>query len=123
MTVPTGLNAAGKAAWRRALESLDESEQERLYDLAARYANAVDLADKARRDWRKAGEPLLLELGNGTAMVHPLVKVMQDAERDAKRFGEALGLKPGARRRGAKPAAVVQADIGQSPAARLRAVK
>jgi hypothetical protein len=106
----------------RAIEDLEDPD--RLYDTAARFAHAVDLADKARRRWRKAGEPLVLELGNGTATVHPLVKVMQDAERDAKRFGEALEIKPRRKaHRGPDPVATIKASIGESPAAKLRRLK
>jgi hypothetical protein len=48
---------------------------------------------------------------------------MRDAERDASRFGEQLGLKPGRMRRGPDPVATITAGIGESPAAKLRAVK
>jgi phage terminase small subunit len=119
---PEALGRAGKAAWRRAQRALaDQEDADRLYELVARYANAVDLADRARGEWRKAGRPFSKASGSA---VHPLIRAMQDAERDAARYGEALGLTPGrVRHRGPDPTAVITSDIGESPAAKLRRVK
>jgi hypothetical protein len=53
------------------------------------------------------------------------VEDQQDADRLADAvYGEALGLKPGrVAHRGPDPVAAITADIGESPAAKLRAVK
>jgi phage terminase small subunit len=119
---PAHLGPAGRAAWTRAVRALaDQDDADRLYELAARYAHAVDLADRARSEWRAAGCPFSKASGSA---VHPLIRVMQDADRDAARFGEAVGLKPGSvKHRGPDPVAMITADIGESPAAALRRVK
>ena len=97
---PEHLGRAGKAAWKRAQGAL---------------------ADQARAEWREAGRPFSKESGSA---VHPLIRVMQDADRDAARYGEALGLKPErVAHRGPDPVATMTADIGESPAARLRRVQ
>jgi hypothetical protein len=106
----------------RALD--DQQNRERLIDAINRFAHAVDVGDRARREWRKAGSPLLITHPNGITSAHPLIVVMRDAEKDAARYGEALGLKPGrVAHRGPDPVATIAADIGESPAAKLRRVK
>jgi len=103
---------------------MDQEDPDRLLDSLARYASAVDLADRARREWRKLGAPLTITHPNGITSTHPLVNVMRDSEKDAARYGEALGLKPGrVAHRGPDPVATMVADIGPSPAAKLRQVK
>lgn len=90
---PAGLGAEGKAAWERVKRSLASHEDaDLLWDAAARFARAVDLADKARREWKRMGEPLMSENPNGANGVHPILKVIQDAERDAARFAQRLRL-------------------------------
>jgi hypothetical protein len=90
---PAGLGAEGKAAWERAKRSLSSHDDaDLLWDAAARFARAVDLADKARREWKRLGEPLMSENPNGANGVHPILKVIQDAERDAARFAQRLRL-------------------------------
>jgi hypothetical protein len=93
-------------------------------DAVRRYAHAVDVADRARVQWRKDGSPLLITHPNGITSAHPLIAVIRYAEKDAARYGEALGLKPGrVVRRGPDPVATITADIGESPAVKLRRVK
>lgn len=125
MRAPAGLGAAARAAFRRASLAVgDEEDPERLVDAVRRYAHAVDIADRARCEWRTEGSPPLITYPNGITAVHPLVAVMQSAEKDAARFGETLGLRPGRMaRRGPDPVATIAADIGESPAAKLRRVK
>src|SRR4051794_37491744 len=122
MRAPDGLGAVAQAAHRRAARALaDQPDADRLLDAVRRYADAVDVGDRARREWRQAGSPLLITHPNGITSAHPLVAVMRDAEKDAARYGEALGLKPGrVARRGPDPVATISADIGESPAAKLR---
>lgn len=126
MRAPDGLGAAGKHAWERALRAIENADDEdQLYDLAASYAHAVDRGDKARRVWRQEGEQLTVSPVKGPDYAHPLLKVMDDADKLAARFAKALKIEaPGKKRhRGPDPSAVVQPDIGASPAAKLRAVK
>jgi phage terminase small subunit len=67
-------------ALRRAVAAVNGTEDcDRLADAACRYPNGITSA-------------------------HPLISVMRDAERDAAKSGEALGLKPGrVGRRGPDP--------------------
>jgi phage terminase small subunit len=66
---------------------------------------------------------MLITHPNGITAAHPLIAVKRDAEKDAARYGEALGLKPGrVAHRGPDPVATIAAEIGESPAARLRRV-
>lgn len=125
MKAPDGLSAATRAAHRRAVRALgDQEDRDRLSDAVGRYAYAVDVADRARREWRKAASPLLITHPNGITSTHPLIGVMRDAEKDAARYGEVLGLKPGGvAHRGPDPVATMVADIGESSAAKLRRVK
>jgi phage terminase small subunit len=101
-----------------------QHDPDRLADAVDRYAHAVDVADRARREWHERGAPLTITHPNGITAAHPLVAVMRDAERDAAKYGEMLGLKPGrVSHRGPDPVATIKASIGESPAAKLRAVK
>lgn len=125
MRAPRGLGTAARAAYGRAVRAIEDREDAvRLVDAVRRYAHAVDVADRARREWRAAGSPSLITHPNGITCAHPLIGVMRDAEKDAARYGEALGLKPGrVAHRGPDPVATITADIGESPAAKLRRVK
>lgn len=125
MRSPRGLSAAARAAHKRAVRAIEGLEDaDRLTDAVDRYAHAVDVAARARAEWGEAGRPLTITHPNGITSAHPLIAVMRDAEKDAARYGEAVGLKPGrVARRGPDPVATIAADIGESPAAKLRAVK
>lgn len=79
----------------------------------------MELAAGIRGEWERVGKPLLTEGSMGQLVPHPFVKMLQEAERDASRFGELLK----AKHRGPAPSAVVQARIGKSPAQRLRVAK
>jgi hypothetical protein len=118
------LSEASKAAHRRAVAAIEDLQNgDRLADAVARYAHAVDVAARARSEWRDGGSPPLITHPNGITSAHPLIGVMRDAEKDAARYGEALGLKPGrVKHRGPDPVATIAADIGESPAAKLRRV-
>lgn len=122
MKTPEKLGSAGKKAWNRALRSIEGLEDEdRLYDSAERYARQTDLADKARRAWRREGEPLISTNPNGAIGKHPLLKVIEDADKLANRLGEPLGIEAQKQKhRGPDPKAVVQPQA--SPAVKLRAV-
>jgi hypothetical protein len=57
-------------------------------DACRRYERAVDLVERVRSEWEGLGHPLTAEGGaTGKAVVtHPLVLLLQNAERDAQRF-------------------------------------
>jgi hypothetical protein len=90
-------------------------------DAEIRYEAAQDMSARIREEWDRLGCPLTTEGGaTGRAVVpHPLVKMLAEAERDCDRFERAIK----ASHRGPAPSAVVAADIGVSPAAKLRAVR
>ncbi len=93
------------------------------YDPAQRAQEAYELAYErvvlARKEWAKAGRPLVVVLNNGMEAQASLLKTLRELEVDAaKRLAEAR-----IKHRGPQAKAVVQASIGESPAAKLRAVK
>jgi hypothetical protein len=50
-------------------------------DALGRYARAVDVADRARRQWVAEGRPLVAKNPNGTDGIGVLLRVMMDAAR------------------------------------------
>lgn len=92
------------------------------FDPAERAREAYELAYArvclAREEWAKAGRPLTLEQTNHVVGIHPLWKALREAEQDAAKYLELARVK----HRGPQPKAVVQATIGESPAAKLRSV-
>jgi terminase small subunit-like protein len=95
---PRGLHAAAKAARAEALEQLADDAP--TYAVAIdRYANAVEVADAARREWERLDRPLIARYPNGTEGLHPLVSTMERLDRAAARNADALGLTPVAARR------------------------
>jgi hypothetical protein len=94
-----------------------------------RYVNAVEVADQARREWEREGRPMVGHFVNGMEGLHPLVKTMQQLERDASRFGALLGLDPvsakrvgGGAARGRPVGAVSAPDRSREPP-KLRVAK
>lgn len=67
---------------------------ERFEEAVKRFALTVDLADRARREWVKLRRPALARGGTTGKVLgpHPLIEVIRTAERDAAKFGAALGL-------------------------------
>jgi P27 family predicted phage terminase small subunit len=62
-----------------------------------RYASAVDMAARLRAELR--ADELVLHGPRGGTRVHPLVREVEKAEREAHLFGQALGLDPQSRRK------------------------
>ncbi len=93
------------------------------FEPSARALEAYDLAYErvvfARKEWLAQGSPLTVEHKHGPVGVHPLWKALREAEQDAARRLETVRVK----HRGPQAKAVVQASIGESPAAKLRAVR
>ena len=90
---PEGLGEAGLCAWGRAMRQLERTDDPDLYyEAARRYASAADREEGARQAWYRAGKVLTLVGANGIEYPHPLLKVIRDAERDAAKYGEALGI-------------------------------
>jgi hypothetical protein len=83
------------------------------------YELAYERVCQAREEWERAGRPLVIEHRNRMVGASPLLRVLQQAERDAARALEVIRL----RHAGPDPVARVRASIGESPAHKLRRVK
>jgi hypothetical protein len=70
------------------------AEAELFVDAIARFARAVDVADRARRQWIAEGRPLIARNPNGADGVGVLLRVVMDSERAAAGYGASLGLDP-----------------------------
>jgi hypothetical protein len=64
-----------------------------------RYVLAVDVAEHARCAWEAEGRPLRDSFANGMAGVSPYLKAFEQAEAQAARFAEVLGLTPASAKR------------------------
>ena len=90
---------------------VDPAEDARLaYERSRRWAAM------ARAEWEREGSPFTIVHKNGTEGVHPLWKALRETELLSDRLRERARIK----HRGPAPKAVVTADIGESPAAKLR---
>jgi hypothetical protein len=83
-----------------------------------RYLEAVSRRDAIRDAWEADGSPLLATGSTGQLVEHPYLKMLREHDLLVDRLGAAVGR----RHRGPEPSAVVRASIGESPAAKLRAV-
>ena len=106
MRAPQGLTEKGKAAFARAaarvVEVVGEDRAGTYVEAIARYARAVDLADRLHGEWVAAGRPTVERFPNGAVSGHPLIKLMADANRGAARAEAAVHLDlPSATRRSA----------------------
>lgn len=91
-------------------------------DSLERYEAAKALVSAIRERWVSEGSPLTCQGGaTGRAeVVHPLVKLLQEAERDCDRFSRSLA--PGRAAAGGRPKASSSAPDRKPPPAVLRAV-
>jgi hypothetical protein len=129
-TPPRELTALGQEAWDAAVEIIkSEPDPDRMIELARRYARWVSIADKCEAEWVDLGSPPLMHHDNGASYTHPLIKSIDEADKLAHRFGDALGLKLRAKRPGRPKTADRQPDAGSeeqeitpSPGSSLRAV-
>jgi P27 family predicted phage terminase small subunit len=96
---PRGLTPTARAAWRHVRDVLVALGEDPCFSREAlvRYAGAVDLATRLRAELGY-GE-LVLHGPRGGVRVHPLVRAIEKAEREAHLYAEALGLSPAARRK------------------------
>ena len=135
MRAPAGLTEKGKAAFARAaarvVEVVGEDRAGKYIEAVTRYANAVDLADRLRTEWIKAGRPTVERFPNGAVSSHPLIRMMEVANRDAAKceaavhldVGSATKRAPGGQKgshrapdRTAEPPRLVRpAHVGQEP--------
>jgi hypothetical protein len=88
-------------------------------DAERAYHRAVERVEVLVAEWERLGKPETASGGStGRALVpHPLIGAIQEAEALAHRLRQPVLRK----HRGPEPSAVVQAKIGLSPAAKLRA--
>jgi hypothetical protein len=85
----------------------------------ARYRDAVERREAIRAQWVEEGSPLLSWGSTKQLVEHPLLKMLRDHDLLVDR----LAVSARARHRGPEPSAVLQPSIGESPAAKLRALR
>ena len=88
-------------------------------DAERRYLEAVTRRDAIRDAWEADGSRLLATGSTGQLVEHPYLKMLRDHDLLVDRLGAVVVPR---RHRGPEPSAVVKASIGESPAAKLRAV-
>jgi P27 family predicted phage terminase small subunit len=96
---PRGLTPTARAAWRHARDVLLELGERPELSRGAldRYADAVDMAVRLRAELRD--DEFVLHGPRGGVRVHPLVREVEKAAREAHLYAESLGLSPVARRK------------------------
>jgi P27 family predicted phage terminase small subunit len=101
MRPPEGLDAAGRAAFRRAVATLAELGEppELSADAVHAYALAVSEARTLEREWRKLGASGVREGPRGGVYEEPLLRAIDRAQRRAGELAGELGLTPAARRK------------------------
>jgi len=87
-------------------------------DAEGRYADAVARRDAIRTAWEAEGSPLLTTGSTGQLVEHPYLKMLRLHDVLVDR----LAIMVRKRHRGPDPSAVIKPSIGESPAAKLRAV-
>jgi hypothetical protein len=98
VTLGVTLSAAAAAAELEARELLGD-DYERFGSAVRRYVLAVDTAEYARSAWEAQDRPMRDTFANGMAGVHPILKAYEQAEAQAARFADALGLTPASAKR------------------------
>ena len=83
------------------------------------YEAAVRRARLIKDAWLEMGEPVVALGSTGQTIAHPLLKALNEAENLADRLRQRVM----AKHPGPEPGAVVQARLGISPAAKLRAAR
>ena len=84
-----------------------------------RYLEAVSRRDAIRDAWEADGSPLLATGSTGQLVEHPYLKMLREHDLLVDRLGAVVSR----RHRGPEPSAVIKPSIGESPAAKLRAVR
>jgi hypothetical protein len=87
-------------------------------DAVGRYRDAVARRDAIRTAWEAEGAPLLTTGSTGQFVEHPFVKMLRLHDVLVDRLAHAVRK----RHAGPEPSAVMKPSIGESPAAKLRAV-
>lgn len=91
------LDSHGRFAFDVAIAQVDAMpDSDRFFHAVLRFARAVQMTEKIRREWILEGEPLTYTHHNGAIVPHPLVKMLADTEKEAMRAGRALKLEPDA---------------------------
>jgi hypothetical protein len=83
-----------------------------------RYRDAVAHRDAIRMAWEAEGSPLLTSSSTGQLVEHPFVKMLRLHDVLVDRLAQTVRK----RHAGPEPSAVMKPSIGESPAAKLRAV-
>lgn len=112
-----GLGTAGREAYAEAEAVLVEAGRPPMRAALRRYARAVDAAEAAWRDWRRAKRSTVDGRHGG---MHPALRAAQAAELDAAKFAERLGLDFEAPRRPVgRPPGSVSAPDRKTPPPRI----
>ena len=104
---------------------LDESAADDHIPGILRYGRALDIEIRAREEWDRLGQPVLMTFSNGMTGAHPLLKVMQSSAKLAADMHRAAGLGINAaayRRRPGRPVGAVSAPDRASAPPRLSSV-
>jgi hypothetical protein len=88
-------------------------------DAESRYAEADARRDAIRTAWEAEGSPLLTTGSTGQLVEHPFVRMLRLHDLLVDRLAYTVRK----RHAGPEPSAVIVPSIGESPAAKLRAVK
>jgi hypothetical protein len=89
-------------------------------DARVAYEEAELRARALRKKWEDMDCPVLTNGSMGQTIAHPMLRMIENAERHASKLREALNAKRGP---GRPPKGVVTASIGKSPAQALREQK
>lgn len=128
LKAPAGLKAAGRDAFDRAINAVEEPG--RYYDAAVVYAEAVDRHAEIVGFWKSEGCPIVA-LGGATGKVeqaHPLLAAMNEAEKSIRQAAQVLGMDPasrnklGSRGTGRPAGTALPAHMPERPSDRLKLV-
>jgi phage terminase small subunit len=98
---PSGLDSAGRSAWRRAVLVVERlgDDPELCGETLHAYAVACSRVVRLRREWMQAGGSAIREGPRGGVYPDPVLGSIEKAERWAFELGASLGLDPISRHR------------------------
>lgn len=121
MRMPKALKDAltdeGQEAWKHATDRLGDSAPD-FVESIERYAYAVDTAARLRAEWIELGRPTLTDGGGGRTFKHPMPGMIAEADLQAHRFANALGLNPDTGKRPGRPPGATSAKDRVAAASR-----
>jgi len=99
LRAPAQLHPNARRAWRCAIASLeaDSAELEGAWPVLIAFAEAVDIAERARDEWLRLGCPMV-RVGEGPEREHVLIGILRSQHGKIGELSERLRLDPKARR-------------------------